>query len=261
MAANATCNQPRRWAFTLIELLVVISIIALLVGILLPALGSARQAAQDAACKSNERQGGQAINMYANDDLDHRIPPMTQRNTVHWSYRLGTYLSSEGKTFGQDFLRCPSQEEDCYRTYGINYGNSGNLGGGVVYYAGVANGYEQYPGIRLDDITAHQFIFGDHHARNWGTGDPWWGGILYTPNSWTMDADWDGDGVIDSAGFWVNPTSNVGPYNGYGPWHLGRAGNMLFKDGHVETITLDQWITNDGNTGLWNSYSWREPRL
>jgi prepilin-type N-terminal cleavage/methylation domain-containing protein len=59
-------NQQSR-AFTLIELLVVVSIIALLIAILLPALGKARQAAQLADCKIRQRSLGLAMQMFADE--------------------------------------------------------------------------------------------------------------------------------------------------------------------------------------------------
>ena len=54
--------------FTLIELLVVMVIIALLVGLLLPALGRAREEARKTQCRSNLRQIGLGMNIYANDN-------------------------------------------------------------------------------------------------------------------------------------------------------------------------------------------------
>lgn len=57
----------RTRAFTLIEILVVIAVIALLVGILLPALGGARRAAQSVKCLSNTRQLTTAHTLYIND--------------------------------------------------------------------------------------------------------------------------------------------------------------------------------------------------
>ncbi|MHC4118837.1 MAG: type II secretion system protein [Planctomycetota bacterium] len=62
--------------FTLIELLVVIAVIALLMGILMPALNAARDHGRRASCMSNMRQVGVALMMYQNEY--ERTPPKTQ---------------------------------------------------------------------------------------------------------------------------------------------------------------------------------------
>ncbi len=77
-----TGKVTRLRAFTLIELLVVISIIALLVGILLPALGAARRTAQNSQCLSNIKQMNTAAMSFA---ADHRFFVQLSSSDSGWT--------------------------------------------------------------------------------------------------------------------------------------------------------------------------------
>ena len=72
--AGSNATRSTRRGFTLIELLVVIAVIALLVGLILPSLGSVRKRGRTLACSSNLRSIGQVLAIYA-DDFKQWHPP------------------------------------------------------------------------------------------------------------------------------------------------------------------------------------------
>lgn len=130
------CNRinNRHSGFTLVELLVVIGIIAVLIGILLPALGRARGQASTVACAANLRSIGQAIHLYVGQNKgalpygywDGNFDGTTTgggTNATDWQLLLmSVALGKGGATYGtqagadtsklQDAFGCPSASPD-----------------------------------------------------------------------------------------------------------------------------------------------------
>lgn len=95
-------------AFTLIELLVVISIIAVLVAILLPALAKSRASARRIQCMSNIRLLGVGQSVYQSEMSDYFAPAWNGSSAYLWYTPLVTYFRSIG--YNAQTMNCPTWE-------------------------------------------------------------------------------------------------------------------------------------------------------
>lgn len=149
MPSTANYSYPRRprSAFSLVELLVAIGVIVCLLGILLPALGSARQQAKDMACMSNMRQLAVGLISYASQN-NSSFPPNSAGTGEFWYLEslVGSHVSSPDRVgragavppgadasaglAGGVFV-CPRDMDDAVRSYSMNLYASGGVSDGV----------------------------------------------------------------------------------------------------------------------------------
>ncbi len=168
--------NKKKKAFTLVELLVVVAIIALLVSILLPALGQARQAAQKVVCMSFVRQMVLASIGYMSENRDafpeqHAFRPtsfvnpdlqVNQGDVGHgltdpdptyycWAYRIDPYISWENQP---ESKCCPSLRND----YHQDMEGTGNVG--LSYFANsVLTTFGGHNARRLNNLIAITELF------------------------------------------------------------------------------------------------------
>ncbi len=248
-------NRPHIKAFTLVELLVVISIIAILIALLLPALNKVRLAAKSTVCLSNLRQCALGFQLYANDNRG-SIPVMRSRGG---NIRMWMAFLSHGYTSTDDpgaIVYVPRKANLCP----TNGYYAKDMGSTNVNDQAMRVGYALYT-VKGDSQAIFRNGYQSTTYLDGGTSiynSNWWfiwqkPARLPAPAATTIllaDSYSRHGSSLDGGGHMIGTFTDRAESDYSGRIHLLHGkdmANVVFHDGHAETMSYKA-LRNETNT-------------